>query len=50
MRGLAEAPVGGEGDGAKLDVEVLVLDDLVGGRVLRVGVPLVPIPVLALVS
>ena len=38
VRGRAEASVGGEGDGAELDVEVLVLDDLVGGLVLRVGV------------
>ena len=34
VRGGAEATVGGEGDGAKLDVEVLVIDDLVGGLVL----------------
>ena len=34
MRRRAEASVGGEGDGAELDVEVLVLDDLVGGLVL----------------
>ena len=38
VRGRAEASVGGEGDGAELDVEVLVLDDLVGGLVLRFGV------------
>ena len=38
VRGRAEASVGGEGDGAELDVEVLVRDDLVGGLVLRFGV------------
>ena len=38
VRGRAEASVGGEGDGAELDVEVLVLDDLVGGLVLRLGI------------
>ena len=38
MRRGAKASVGGEGDGSKVDVEVLVLDDLAGGLVLRVGV------------
>ena len=30
--------VGGEGDGAEIDVESLVIDDLVGGLVLGLGV------------
>jgi len=30
--------VGGEGDGAEVDVESLVIDDLVGGLVLGLGV------------
>ena len=38
MRGSPEPPVGGERDGAKLDVEPLVSDDLVGGLVLGLGV------------
>ena len=33
-----EAAVSGEGDGAKLDVEPLVVDNLVGGLVLGLGV------------
>ena len=39
--GMCRSPkpaVGGEGDGAKLDVEPLVIDDLVGGLVLGLGV------------
>ena len=35
--GMCRAAVGGEGDGAKLDVEPLVVDDLVGGLVLGLG-------------
>ena len=34
MCGSPKPAVGGEGDGAKLDVEPLVIDDLVGGLVL----------------
>ena len=37
VHGGAEATVGGEGDGAKLDVEVLVIDDLGGGDKLAVS-------------
>ena len=39
--GMCRTAVGGEGDGAKLDVEALVVDDLVGelaGLVLGLGV------------
>ena len=38
MSGGPKAAVSGEGDGAKLDVEPLVVDDLVGGLVLGLGV------------
>ena len=38
MCGSPKPAVGGEGDGAKLDVEPLVIDDLVGGLVLGLGV------------
>eukprot|EP01043_Picozoa_sp_COSAG02_P088159 COSAG02_NODE_25315_length_662_cov_0.973357_1_plen_85_part_01 len=38
MCGGPKAAVSGEGDGAKLDVEPLVIDDLVGGLVLGLGV------------
>ena len=38
VRGRAKASIRREGDGLELDVEVLVVDDLVGGLVLGVGV------------
>ena len=41
MCGGAEASIRREGDGLELDVEVLVVDDLVGGLVLGVGVDVV---------
>ena len=40
MCGSPKPAVGGEGDGAKLDVEPLVIDDLVGGLVLGLTAPL----------
>ena len=38
MSGLAEAPIGGEGDGLEVDVELLLSDDLVSVAALVVGI------------